>query len=84
MCMPAIAFVGELQMWAYLSGKTAGEKIEEYRGAVGRDRKPLSRPYTNGPCCRAHAQQSENSDLGFIRWCSIENTLTVLARSSTA
>ena len=30
MCMPAIAFGGELQMWAYLSGKTAGEKIEEY------------------------------------------------------
>ena len=28
--------------------------------------------------------QSENSDLGFIRWCSIENTLTVLACSSTA
>ena len=30
MCMPAIAFGGELQMWAYLSGKTAGEKIEKY------------------------------------------------------
>ena len=30
MCMPAIAFVGELQMWAYLSGKPAGEKTEEY------------------------------------------------------
>ncbi|MBS5478421.1 MAG: hypothetical protein KHY83_07140, partial [Coriobacteriia bacterium] len=27
MCMPAIAFGGELQMWAYLSGKTAGEKM---------------------------------------------------------
>ena len=30
MCVPAIAFGGELQMWAYLSGKTAGEKIGEY------------------------------------------------------
>ena len=30
MCMPTIASGGELQMWAYLSGKTAGEKIEEY------------------------------------------------------
>ena len=29
MCMPAIAFGGELQIWAYPSGKTAGEKIEE-------------------------------------------------------
>ena len=33
---------------------------------------------------RVHAQQSENNDLGFIRWCSVENTLTILARSSTA
>ncbi len=30
MCMPAIAFGDELQMWAYLSGKTAGEKTKEY------------------------------------------------------
>ena len=30
MCMPAIAFGGEPQIWAYLSGKTTGEKIEEY------------------------------------------------------
>ena len=30
MCMPAIAFGGELQMWARLSSKTAGEKIEEH------------------------------------------------------
>lgn len=30
MCMPAIAFGGELQMWAYLSGKTAGEKMAAY------------------------------------------------------
>ena len=30
MCMPAIAFGGELQIWAYLSGKTAGDKIEEH------------------------------------------------------
>lgn len=30
MCMPTIAFGGELQMWAHLSGKTAGEKIGEY------------------------------------------------------
>ena len=30
MCMPAIAFGGELQIWAHLSGKTAGDKIEEH------------------------------------------------------
>ena len=30
MCMPTIAFGDELQMWAHLSGKTAGDKIEEY------------------------------------------------------
>ena len=30
MCMPTIVFGGELQMWAHLSGKTAGDKIEEY------------------------------------------------------
>lgn len=28
--MPTIAFGGELQMWAHLSGKNAGDKIEEY------------------------------------------------------
>ena len=30
MCMPAIAFGGELQMWARLSGKTTSDKIEEH------------------------------------------------------
>lgn len=33
---------------------------------------------------RVHARQLENSDLEFIRRCSIENMSTVLARSSTA
>ena len=33
---------------------------------------------------RKRSQQLENNDFGFIRWCSIENTFTVLVRSSTA
>ena len=44
MCMPAIAFGGELQMWAYLSDKTAGEKIEEYLETLLTETGSLSRP----------------------------------------
>ena len=54
MCMPTIAFGGELQIWAYLSGKTAGDKIEEYLETLLTETESLSRSLHRRARCRTH------------------------------
>ncbi len=52
MCVPAGPFGGELQMWAYLSDKTAGEETERHLETLQTE-SPLRTPHRWAPPPRA-------------------------------